>query len=77
MAELIRKGLSFEEIVQQGETYLLLGDSKGTLFLFDAPTGKLLDSIELGANIEATPAVFENTLVVGTRGEKIFGVTIK
>lgn len=62
---------------EAGETFLLLGDSKGTLFLFDAPTGKLLDSIELGANIEATPAVFENTLVVGTRGEKIFGITIK
>ena len=61
---------------EQGETYLLLGDSKGTLFLFDAPTGKLLDSIELGANIEATPAVFEDMLVVGTRGEKIFGVKI-
>jgi len=62
---------------EQGETYLLQGDSKGTLFLLDAPTGKLIDSIELGANIEATPAVFEDTLVVGTRGEKIFGVRIK
>ena len=59
-----------------GETFLLQGDSKGTLFLIDAPTGKVLHSIELGANIEATPAVFEDMLVVGTRGQKIFGVKL-
>lgn len=60
-----------------GETFLLQGDSKGTLFLIDAPTGKVLDSVELGANIEATPAVFEDMLVVGTRGQKIFGVKLR
>ena len=46
------------------------------LHLLDARTGKLLDKIALGANIEASPAVFGNTIVVGTRGMEIFGIDI-
>ena len=52
-------------------------DSGGNLHKIDPLTGKLLSTINLGdANIEATPAIFDNTLVVGTRGMKIFGVEI-
>lgn len=43
----------------------------------DGRTGKVLDSIELGSNIEASPAVFNDTIVVGTRGQKIFAIDIK
>ena len=44
--------------------------------MIDARSGMLKDKVELGANIEATPAVFDDMLVVGTRGQKIFGVKI-
>ena len=36
-----------------------------------------LDIINLGGLIEASPAVYENTLVVGTRKEKIFALDIQ
>ena len=61
---------------EDGSAYLVQGDSQGTLHLLDARTGKLLSKIELGANIEASPAVFGNTIVVGTRGMQIFGIEI-
>ena len=48
----------------------------GNLFLIDGATGALLDRVNLGSNVEASPAVFENTIVVGTRGQKIFGIEI-
>ena len=54
-----------------------MGDCEGGLMLVDARTGKVLDRVELGANIEATPAVFDDTIVVGTRGQKIFAIRIK
>ena len=39
------------------------------MFLLNGLTGELYDKINLGgANIEATPSAFENTIVVGTRG---------
>lgn len=59
-----------------GRGYLLQGDSAGTLMLIEGRTGKVLSSVDLGANIEASPAVFDDMLVVGTRGQKIFGVRI-
>ena len=61
----------------EGKAYLLQGDSAGTLHLLDARTGTLLDQLALGANIEASPAVVGNTLVVGTRGMKIFGIELQ
>jgi hypothetical protein len=46
------------------------------MFLFEGTTGKQLDCIELGSNIEASPAVYDNTIVVGTRGQRIYGIRI-
>ena len=62
---------------QDGTAYVVQADSSGNLFLLDAKTGTLLDTINLGSNIEASPAVFENTIVVGTRGQKIVGINLK
>ena len=61
---------------ENGEAVLIQGDSKGTLYMLDAKTGKELSKVELGANIESTPAVFDDMIVVGTRGMKIFGIRI-
>ena len=61
----------------KGNGYLILCESGGNMHLIDAKTGTLLDTVELGDNIEASPAVFDNTIVVGTRGKKIFAVTIE
>jgi outer membrane protein assembly factor BamB len=57
--------------------YLILCDSGGYMHLIDGKTGETLDKIALNANVEASPAVYENMVVVGTRGQQIFGVRIK
>ncbi len=59
-----------------GTAYIILCDSVGNMSLLDSK-GATLSSISLGSNIEASPAVFENTLVVGTRGGLVCGVKIK
>ena len=46
------------------------------MHLLDGKTGNLKDTINLGKNIEATPAVYNNTVVVGTRGKKIYAITL-
>jgi hypothetical protein len=45
--------------------------------LYDAKSGKVLDTINLGANVEGSPAVYDDMIVVGTRGQKIIGIRIK
>ena len=62
---------------ESGKGYVINGDFNGDLHLVDGLTGECLDSINLGSNIEASPAVYGNRLVVGTRGQLIWGVTFR
>ncbi len=61
----------------QGKGYVIMGTTGGFLYLFDGLTGEVLAHLDLGSNIEASPAVFNNMLVVGTRNTGIYGVKIK
>ncbi|MCY6371327.1 PQQ-binding-like beta-propeller repeat protein [Clostridium ganghwense] len=62
---------------RNGKGYLIQGDSTGDLSLIEGKTGKVLNSINLGTNIESSPAVYNNILVVATRWGKIYGVKIE
>ena len=57
----------------KGDGYLVQADSGGTIFLVDGRTGSVLDKIsptKNGSNFEASPALFGNMLVVGSRGDQ-------
>lgn len=60
-----------------GAAYILLGDSSGNVNLLRGSTGEVCDTLSLGSNIEASPAIFENTAVVGVRGERIYGIQLQ
>ena len=57
--------------------YLVVCDSIGDVKLIDGVDGEFIDSVNIGSNVEASPAVFDNKLVVGTRGSKICGIEIE
>lgn len=62
---------------KDGKAYIIQCDSAGNVFLINGADGEILDKINLdGSNIEASPAVFDDMIVVGTRGQKIFGIKI-
>ena len=44
--------------------------------MLDGLSGELLDSMQLGGLIEASPAVFQSTVVIGTRVMSIWGVRL-
>lgn len=60
-----------------GNMYLIQCNSVGEMKLIDGANGKLLDQLDFGANIEASPAIYENTIVVAARGTMIYGVRIE
>lgn len=62
---------------ENGGAYLIQGCQNGDLLFIDASNGQILDKMNFGTGIEATPVIFENRLVVGTRNEQIIGVTIR
>ncbi|MDR1431598.1 MAG: PQQ-binding-like beta-propeller repeat protein [Propionibacteriaceae bacterium] len=59
-----------------GHQYGILCDSGGTMHLFDPNTGYDLDTVSLGKNVESSPAVFGNMIVVASYAKKIWAVTI-
>ena len=58
----------------KGDGYLVQADSKGNLFLLDGRTGTVLDTInptkDQNKNFEASPAIFGNMMVLGSRGDQ-------
>lgn len=50
---------------------------RGMLRMFDPASGKKLGGIQLRGLIEGSPAVFDDTLVVGTRDCRIYGVRLR
>ena len=60
-----------------GTLYGVLADSEGVLRLFDPETGRDLATVSLGKNVEATPAVFGNMLVVASYDKQIYGVRLR
>ena len=61
---------------ESGKGYVLVGSSNGILRLFDGLTGTVVASTDLGSNIEGTPVVFDDMVVIGTRGARVFGLKI-
>lgn len=60
-----------------GKTYVIFCDFKGDMHLMDPKTGKDLDVISVGGNVEASPSIYNDMAVVGTYAKKIYGVRIK
>ena len=62
---------------KSGNGYILIGSSNGTLRLMDGLTGETITSVQLEGSIEAAPAVYDDMLVIATRGGRIYGIRIE
>lgn len=62
---------------EDGYGYVINVGFDGVLYMLDGLTGEVCDTIELGSNTEASPAVYNNTLVVGTRQMLIYGIPLR
>lgn len=60
-----------------GRGYVVVASASGQMRLVDGLTGEVVCDIDMKANVEGSPAVYGNTLVVGTRGEKIIAVSFE
>ncbi len=59
-----------------GSAHIITCDSVGNMEFRDK-NGEVLSSLGLGSNIEASPAVFNDMIVVGTRGQQVYGIQIE
>jgi len=61
---------------KDGTGYVLYCTYGTTLYMLDGLTGEEVDKFDLKGGVEASPAVYDNTLVVGTRKELIWGIRL-
>lgn len=61
---------------ENGDAWVILCDSMGYVMLMDPADGGILNSVFIGSNIEASPAMFNDILVVGTRGMQVHGIKL-
>jgi outer membrane protein assembly factor BamB len=63
---------------KKGNSYIVQCDSVGNIYLLKGKTGEVIQKKNFfGANIEASPAIYNNTIVIANRGGRIFSLTIK
>lgn len=60
-----------------GNGYLIYCNSGFNMYLIDGKTGEELDTLNLGGNIEASPAMYGNYAVVGTRAMRTYCVEVR
>lgn len=59
-----------------GNGYLIYCNSGFNMYLLDGKTGEQLDYLNLGGNIEASPAMYGNYAVVGTRAMRTYCIQV-
>lgn len=59
-----------------GKMYLLIGDGAGNINIFDAIDGRRVVKKSIGHNFESSPVVVDSTLIVGSRGQTIYRLTV-
>ena len=60
-----------------GNGYLAYCNTGYNLYLIDGKTGEVLDQMNLGGNIEASPVMYNNYIVIGTRAQRTYCVEVK
>ena len=58
-----------------GRAYIFLANASGVARLIDGATGEVLQTLDFGQTVEASPVVFDNMLVIGSR-EAVYGIQI-
>ncbi len=64
---------------EAGQGWIIQACSNGTIFLLDGLTGAEISTLEVEGVIEGSPAVYDDTLVIGTTGKgtsNIYGIKI-
>jgi outer membrane protein assembly factor BamB len=63
---------------KKGNSYIVQCDSVGNIYLIKGKTGEIIQKKNFyGSNIEASPSIYNNTIIIANRGGRIFSMTIK
>ncbi len=64
---------------ESGRGWIIQASANGMLYLMDGLTGEVISTLQVNGVIEGSPAVYNNTLVIGTTGKDtsyIYGIAL-
>ncbi|MDE6324762.1 MAG: PQQ-like beta-propeller repeat protein [Duncaniella sp.] len=62
---------------ERGEMFVFTADCAGNVYIIDGKTGEITYTARVGNNFESSPVVVGSSVVVGSRGDTIFKMTLK
>lgn len=63
---------------ESGKGHVIYGASDGVLYELDGKTGEMESTLKISdGNIEASPAIYNDTMIIGARAGRICGVKLK
>lgn len=64
-------------INEKGEMFIVTGDTYGNIYVIRGRDGKIVVTKQIGNNFESSPIVIDNKIIVGSRGNEIFKLSIE
>ena len=61
----------------ENEMFVFVGDVNGNVYLIKGKTGEIVSTAKIGTNFEASPIVVDNKIIVGSRGNKIYKISLQ
>jgi len=56
--------------------YIFAADCWGYVYIIEGATGEVLLTEKVGLNFEGSPIMVDNTIVIGSRGDNIYKISI-
>lgn len=60
----------------EGKMYIFAADCWGYVYLIEGVTGEVLLTQKVGINFEGSPIIVDNTVIIGSRGDEIYKISI-
>lgn len=62
---------------EDNEMFIFTADCAGNVYLIKAKTGEIVDTKRIGGNFESSPIIVEDHIILGSRGNKIYKISLE
>ena len=61
----------------KNEMFIFTADTGGYVYLIKAKTGEIVAMEKIGSNFESSPIVVDDKIILGSRGNKIYKISLQ
>ena len=61
----------------KNEMFIFTADTSGNVYVIKGKTGEIVATQRVGSNFESSPVIVDNKIVLGSRGNKIYKISLQ